>query len=69
MSRTLDTRLGSIPLSTIQANVDYAIAESYTTTGSIGVKVWVYKGLYTEHDEDQTHSSAAGGRARARGRR
>jgi ABC-type multidrug transport system fused ATPase/permease subunit len=69
MSRTLDTRLGSIPLSTIQANVDYALAESHTTTGSIGVKVWVYKGLYTEHDEDQTHSSAAGGRARARGRR
>ncbi len=69
MSRTLDTRLGSIPLSTIQANVDYALAQSFTSTGSIGVKVWVFKGLYTEHDEDQTHSSAAGGRARARGRR
>ena len=69
MSRSLDTRLGSIPLSTIQANVDYALAQSFTSTGSIGVKVWVFKGLYTEHDEDQTHSSAAGGRARARGRR
>jgi len=69
MSSTLDTRLGSIPLSTIQANVDYAVAQSFTTTGSIGVKVWVFKGLYTEHDEDQTHSNAAGGRARARGRR
>jgi hypothetical protein len=31
--------------------------------------VWVFKGLYTEHDEDQSHTSAAGGRARARGRR
>jgi small subunit ribosomal protein S3 len=69
MSRTLDTRLGSIPLSTLQANVDYALATSLTTYGSIGVKVWVFKGLYTEHDEDTTHSSAAGGRARARGRR
>jgi len=69
MSRTLDTRLGSIPLSTIQANVDYAVAHSFTTTGAIGVKVWVFKGLYTEQDEDQTASSAAGGRARARGRR
>jgi small subunit ribosomal protein S3 len=69
MSRTLDTREGSIPLSTLQANVDYAVAEAYTTTGSIGVKVWVFKGLYTEQDEDQTASSAAGGRARARGRR
>jgi len=69
MSRTLDTRLGSIPLSTLQANVEYAVAHSSTTYGVIGVKVWVFKGLYTEHDEDQTHSSAAGGRARARGRR
>ena len=69
MSRTLDTRLGSIPLSTIQANVEYAVAHSFTTTGAIGVKVWVFKGLYTENDEDQTQSSAAGGRARARGRR
>lgn len=41
MSRTLDTRLGSIPLSTIQANVDYAVAHSFTTTGAIGVKVWL----------------------------
>jgi small subunit ribosomal protein S3 len=69
MSRTLDTRLGSIPLSTLQANVEYAVAHSSTNYGVIGVKVWVFKGLYTEHDEDQTHSSAAGGRARARGRR
>jgi len=69
MSRTLDMRLGSIPLSTLQANVEYAVAHSSTTYGVIGVKVWVFKGLYTEHDEDQTHSSAAGGRARARGRR
>ena len=69
MSRTLDTRLGSIPLSTLQANVEYAVAHSFTTYGAIGVKVWVFKGLFTENDEDQTHSSAAGGRARARGRR
>ena len=52
MSRTLDQRLGSIPLSTLQANVDYAISESYTTYGSIGVKVWVFKGMYSEHDDD-----------------
>ena len=68
MSRTLNTRLGSIPLSTLQANVDFALSESHTTYGSIGVKVWVFKGLFTDHDEDQTASSAAGGRARASGR-
>ena len=69
MSRRFDTRLGSIPLSTLQANVDYVYVPSYTTYGAIGVKVWIYKGMYTGEDEDQTQSAAAGGRARARGRR
>ncbi len=68
MSRKLDTRLGSIPLSTLQANVDYACVTSFTTYGAIGVKVWVYKGMYTDQ-QDETASKAAGGRARARGRR
>ena len=69
MSRTFDTRLGSIPLSTRQANVDYALCESRTTYGIIGVKVWVYKGLFGDHEDDSVQTEAAGGRARARGRR
>lgn len=66
MSRTLESRLGSIPLSTLQANVDYGFAASHTTSGTIGVKVWVFKGLYEEAED--TESRAAGARARARGR-
>jgi small subunit ribosomal protein S3 len=69
MSRTFQQRLGSIPLSTFQANVDYACVPSHTTYGTIGVKVWVYKGMYTESTEDEVDSQAAGARARARGRR
>ncbi len=70
MSRTLDVRLGSLPLSTLQANIDYGFAEAFTTYGSIGCKVWIYKGLYTqEQREDEVQSNAAGGKARARGRR
>jgi len=69
MSRRFDTRLGSIPLSTLQANVDYALCESRTTYGIIGVKVWVYKGLFGDHEDDSVQTEAAGGRARARGRR
>jgi small subunit ribosomal protein S3 len=69
MSRTFQTRLGSIPLSTLQANVDYASVPSRTTYGIIGVKVWVYKGMYSDAAEDQLESKAAGARARARGRR
>jgi small subunit ribosomal protein S3 len=68
MSRRMDVRLGSLPLSTLQANIDYGFAESMTTYGVIGVKVWIYKGLYTD-ERTEEESSAAGGRARARGRR
>jgi small subunit ribosomal protein S3 len=69
MSRVFSARLGSIPLSTLQANVDYACVHAFTTYGVIGVKVWVYKGMFTDKEEDQMESKAAGARARARGRR
>lgn len=68
LARQFDTRLGSIPLTTLQANIDYAVAHSSTTYGVIGIKVWVYKGMF-EQAEDETTTNAAGGRARARGRR
>ena len=71
MSRVLDVRLGSLPLSTLQARIDYGFAESLTTAGQIGVKVWVFTGLYGDVPEDpsELESKAAGARARARGRR
>ena len=69
MSRSLEVRHGSLPLSTLQANVEYGFAESFTTYGTIGVKVWIYKGEYSDTTADDLQSSAAGGRARARGRR
>ncbi|MDD2753621.1 MAG: 30S ribosomal protein S3 [Candidatus Portnoybacteria bacterium] len=36
-------RKGSIPLQTIRADIDYAQATAFTTYGTIGIKVWVYK--------------------------
>lgn len=68
MSRTLDTRLGSMPLSSLQANIDYGFAEAFTTYGAIGVKVWIYKGEYSTEVDEETQSRAAGARPRARGR-
>ena len=35
---------GKIPLQNLRADIDYAQAESHTTYGVIGVKVWIYKG-------------------------
>lgn len=44
MARTAKDREGRVPLSTLQAHVDYGTAEGRTTYGIIGVKVWIYKG-------------------------
>jgi small subunit ribosomal protein S3 len=35
---------GRVPLHTLRANIDFAIAEAATTFGRIGIKVWIYKG-------------------------
>jgi len=35
---------GKVPLHTLRADIDYAVAEANTTYGKIGIKVWIYKG-------------------------
>jgi small subunit ribosomal protein S3 len=68
MSRTADARLGSLPLSTLQANIDYGFAEAFMSYGAIGVKVWIFKGYY-EAEQAPEQPEAAGTRVKARGRR
>ncbi|PKB64053.1 MAG: 30S ribosomal protein S3 [SAR202 cluster bacterium Io17-Chloro-G2] len=36
--------LGRVPLHTLRADIEYALAEAHTAMGRVGVKVWVYKG-------------------------
>ena len=43
MARTEGYTEGTVPLHTIRADVDYAVAEADTIYGKIGVKVWIYK--------------------------
>lgn len=40
---------GTLPLHTLRANIDFARATAYTTYGTIGVKVWLYKGEVFEN--------------------
>lgn len=35
---------GRLPLTTLRANIDYSDATAYTTYGTVGIKVWIYKG-------------------------
>ncbi len=44
IARTEHLSSGKIPLHTLRANVDFAKATAYTTYGTLGVKVWIYKG-------------------------
>lgn len=44
MARSESYKEGRIPLSTFRADIDYALVESHTTYGRLGVKVWIMKG-------------------------
>lgn len=44
MCRTEWYHDGRVPLHTFRADVDYALFESMTSYGVIGIKVWIYKG-------------------------
>jgi small subunit ribosomal protein S3 len=62
MCRTETTLLGSIPLHTLEADVDYGFVPCFTTYGAIGVKVWIYRGLFGEQVEEKPPAPARRGR-------
>jgi len=51
IARSETQKIGSIPLHTLDADVDYAVATARTTYGAIGIKVWIYKGKFGEETE------------------
>jgi len=54
MARRETQREGRVPRHTLRADIDYATAESLTTFGRIGVKVWIYKGEILPPSEEET---------------
>lgn len=55
MARREKQIAGSIPLSTLRANIDYGITEAMTAQGHIGIQVWINQGMF----EDQTDGADA----------
>src|SRR6185295_18018955 len=51
MARTESAMLGSIPLSTLRAKIEYGFAEAKTAQGHIGIKVWINNGDYLDSEE------------------
>jgi small subunit ribosomal protein S3 len=56
--------MGSIPLQTLQANVDYGLAVARTSYGAIGIRVWIYKGMFGEEPVADTRASKFGRRGK-----
>ncbi len=67
IARSETQKQGSIPLHTLDANVDYGVATSMTTYGAIGVKVWIYKGKYGEEIKPVVRPRRSGPRRGGRG--
>ncbi|MBI5529935.1 MAG: 30S ribosomal protein S3 [Candidatus Doudnabacteria bacterium] len=44
IARTEHLSSGKIPLHTLRANIDFARSTAFTTYGTVGVKIWIYKG-------------------------
>ena len=62
MSRTEWYREGRVPLHTLRADIDYGLREAKTTSGRVGVKVWIYKGdilPYKKVNDDKIQREAA----------
>jgi len=43
-------REGRVPLHTMRADIDYGTATAFTTMGTCGVKVWIFRGEIMDHD-------------------
>jgi small subunit ribosomal protein S3 len=59
IARTEMYKEGRIPLQTLRADIDYAQSTARTTYGTIGVKVWVFKGEVVENRRGRTYSTDA----------
>jgi small subunit ribosomal protein S3 len=60
-------REGRVPLHTLRADIDYGVATAFTTFGTCGVKVWIFKGEILEHDpmaQDKKMAEGDGSRPR-----
>lgn len=51
-------REGRVPLHTLRADIDYGFSEANTTSGVIGVKVWIFKGEVFGRQEEEAEAGA-----------
>ena len=59
IARTEGYHEGRVPLHTLRADIDYATSTAKTTYGTIGIKVWIFKGEVIEDVSGRTYSTGA----------
>ncbi|HEX6314019.1 MAG TPA: 30S ribosomal protein S3 [Gemmatimonadaceae bacterium] len=59
IARTEGYHEGRVPLHTLRADIDYARSTARTTYGTIGVKVWIFKGEVVEDRRGRTYSTGS----------
>ncbi len=59
IARTEGYHEGRVPLHTLRADIDYATSTAKTTYGTVGIKVWIFKGEIVEDLSGRTYSTGA----------
>ncbi|MEI6573984.1 MAG: 30S ribosomal protein S3 [Alphaproteobacteria bacterium] len=62
-------REGRVPLHTLRADIDYGVGTAFTTYGTCGIKVWIFKGEILENDPMAQDKRMADEGGRSGGRR
>jgi small subunit ribosomal protein S3 len=44
IARSIEIKMGRVPLQTLRADIDYGFTEAWTKYGPIGIKVWLFRG-------------------------
>jgi small subunit ribosomal protein S3 len=68
IARSEGDKVGKIPLHTIRADIDYGVATANTVYGSVGCKVWIYKGEVLPERKLREMDAAAAAAPRKRDR-
>jgi len=59
IARTEGYHEGRVPLHTLRADIDYATSTAKTTYGTVGVKVWIFRGEVVEDVGGRTYSTGS----------
>lgn len=59
IARTEGYREGRVPLHTLRADIDYATGTAKTTYGTIGIKVWIFRGEVVDDVSGRTYSTGS----------